>query len=104
MDKVENKLIITVVNSGFADEVVDIAREKGATGATIFNARGTGMQNKSFLGIKVEPEKAVVMIVVPVDIVEPIMNTIYEKLGVATPASGVCISLPVDAMTKLRTE
>ena len=38
------ELIVCIVNSGFAEEVMSAARECGARGGTIINARGTARQ------------------------------------------------------------
>ena len=35
-------LILTVVNRGYADEVMKAAKKAGAFGGTVLNARGTG--------------------------------------------------------------
>ena len=38
------ELIVCIVNSGFAEEVMNAARECGARGGTIVNARGTARE------------------------------------------------------------
>ena len=39
--KTENyEVIFAIVNAGFAEDVMDVARENGARGGTILNARG----------------------------------------------------------------
>ena len=42
--KKEMELIIAIVNSGFADDVMKAARAAGARGGTILNARGAGTE------------------------------------------------------------
>ena len=42
MEEQKFEVIIVLVNSGFADVVMDAAREEGARGGTIVHARGTG--------------------------------------------------------------
>ena len=58
-------LILTIVDRGFADDVMDAAKSAGARGGTILHARGTGAQEaEKFFGIVVQPEKELVMILV----------------------------------------
>ena len=38
----KERLFICIINSGYADEIMDIARNNGATGGTILDGRGTG--------------------------------------------------------------
>ena len=35
-----HEVIFAIVNSGYADDVMEIAKENGARGGTILNARG----------------------------------------------------------------
>ena len=93
------KLLLIVVNAGFAEEVIDITRRLGASGATILNARGEGSIHKTILGITVDSEKEMVVCVVDADIVAPIMDAIAAEAGIGTPAHGVCLVLPVENMT-----
>ena len=48
---IELKALYIIVNAGFASQIVDIARENGSTGATIFNARGSVANPKTIFGI-----------------------------------------------------
>lgn len=55
-------LIMTIVNRGFADQVVDAARAAGAHGGTVLYARGTGIHEiEKFFAISIQPEKEVVL-------------------------------------------
>lgn len=58
------KLITVIVNSGYADDVMDAARKAGATGGTITRARGTAPNGKEekFLNMTIVPEKDMIMI------------------------------------------
>ena len=39
-----HEVIFAIVDSGFAEEVMDLAREEGARGGTIINARGVARE------------------------------------------------------------
>lgn len=96
-----NELILTIVNRGFSEDVMDAARAKGARGGTIMHGRGTGKIDKSFFGIRIEPEKDVVWIVANKDTCADIMKSIYEKVGLGTAGSGICFCMPIDNVVGL---
>ena len=101
----ELKALYIIVNAGFASEVVEIAREAGATGATIINARGSVAKPKTILGITIDTEKEIVLSVVEKDVAVKIVEAIKEKAGVGTAAHGLCFFLPVGMSTiALRTQ
>ena len=101
MDGYGKKLVALyiVINAGFADEVMDIAREVGAKGATIIHARGEGQIHKSILGITVDSEKEILIILIEDDIADNIMDAVKEKAGLNFPSQGVCFTIPVDKTT-----
>ena len=99
MDNMRALFIIT--NAGFSDEIIGLARECGARGATVLTARGIGLNVKEIMGISVDREREIVISVVDVDTAEKIMAAVKEKAGISSTAHGVCFSLPIDNMTKM---
>ena len=90
------EVIFAIVNSGFAEDVMDVAREQGAKGGTILNARGVAREDAAaFFGITLHTEKEIVMIVVPKAIKDDVLNAIYKEMGMARKAQGIAFSLPV---------
>jgi len=105
MKEVNEHLIVTIVNEGYAEKVMTEAKKKGATGGTTLNGRG--LENEKvikFLNIKIEPEKDVVLILAPTETKTQIMNIIVENCGLKTPGAGICFSLPVDHVVGLNKE
>ena len=47
-------------------------------------------------GITVQPEKEIVMIIVPIELRNDILHTVYQKVGLKTPGQGIAFSLPVE--------
>lgn len=93
----EFELIVTIVNRGFADEVMDAAREAGATGGTVLYARGTGTREaEKFFGITIQPEKEVVLILAHKEQRNAIMKAVCRDVGLNTAGHGISFSLPVD--------
>jgi len=95
------KLLFIVINAGLSDEVMEIAREAGIHGATIWNARGESAHHRSIMGITVDTEKEMIMSVTDEETAERIMAALREKAGVATPAHSVCFVMPVDKVLGL---
>lgn len=90
-------LIITIVNSGFSDEVMDAARSAGARGGTILYARGSvGEEMKKFFGVTIDPEKEVVFILTAREKRTKMMQSIAQAAGIKTEGRGMTFSLPVE--------
>jgi len=90
-------LIITIVNRGYSDEVIDSANEAGASGGTVISARGQGHEGAiKFFGISVQDEKEIIMILSSRDKKVSIMQAISKAHGLNTNASGIVFSLPAE--------
>ena len=103
-EEIRHDLIITIVNRGFTDLVMEAARPAGAKGGTVIHARGTRAQEVArFLNITIQPEKEMVLIVVDRDHKNPVMQAIVKGAGLNTEGHGIVFSLPVsDVMGVLR--
>ena len=89
-------LIITIVNRGFTDLVMEAALPAGARGGTVLHARGAGSRDAAqFLGITIQPEKEMVLILTPHDKKVPIMQAITRGAGLNSEGKGIVFSLPV---------
>ena len=97
-----HEVIFAIVNSGFAEEAMDVAREQGARGGTILNARGVAREKEAtFFGISVHAEKEILMMVVEKDIRDKVFNALYSRMGMANKAQGIAFSLPVSDVAGL---
>ena len=95
----EYDLIMTIVNRGFADHVVDAARKAGAHGGTVFYARGTGLHEvEKFFAISIQPEKEVILNIVLHENTHDIMHSIVAAAGLKTEAKGLAFALPISDM------
>ena len=102
MDRHTHEMIAVIVNSGFADDVMAAARQAGAHGGTVLNARGTGKQEDvKFFGITIVPEKEILLIIAEKEKSAAIMDAIKALDCFATPGSGICFSSDVDNFTIL---
>ena len=97
-----HEVIFAIVNAGYAEDVMDIARELGVRGGTILNARGVVKEDAAaFFGITLHAEKEIIMMVVERDIRDRILNVIYKEMGMAKKAKGIAFSLPVSDVAGL---
>ena len=97
-----HELIVCIVNAGFSETVMDAAKEFGARGGTVIRARGTAnAEAEKLFGITVQPEKEVVMILVPTKIKNDILHALYKEVGLKTPGQGIAFSMPVDNVVGL---
>ena len=101
--KTENhEVIFAIVNAGFADEAMAVAREQGARGGTILGDRGVAReQEAAFFGITIHPEKEILMLVVEKDVRNHILNALYTQMGMDKKAQGIVFSLPVSDVAGL---
>ena len=92
-----HEVIFCIVNSGYSENAMDAAKKVGATGGTVINARGTaGKDAEKFFGITVDPEKEIVMILVPAKKKDDVLHALYNDVGLNSPGQGIAFSLPVD--------
>jgi len=96
-NKFSHDLILSIVNHGYTDELMNTARAAGARGGTVLHARGTAHEGPvKFFGISVQDEKELILILAENDKKVPIMQAISENFGLNTKAQGLIFSLPVD--------
>lgn len=97
-----HEVIFAVVNAGFAEDVMDIARDQGVRGGTILNARGVVNEDAAaFFGITLHADKEILMMVVEKEIRDKVLNAIYKEMGMAKKAKGIAFSLPVSDVAGL---
>ena len=98
----EYELVICIVNQGFSEEVMQAAKECGARGGTVINARGTAKaEAEAAFNISINPEKEIVLILSKVEIKDAILHAIYTKVGLNSPGQGIAFSTPVDEVVGL---
>jgi hypothetical protein len=99
-DKKRCDLIFCILNQGYSDEFMAVAREAGAGGGTVISARGTAHKGQvKFFGISVQDEKEIIIILTTHEKKTRIMSAVSEKYGIASDAEGIVFSVPVDNIT-----
>jgi len=102
MAEIKNDLIVSIINQGYSDEFMKIAREAGARGGTVISARGLAHEGPvKFFGVSVQDEKEIILILASRDKKAAIMQAVSRSYGITSKAGGVIFSLPADLVTSL---
>ena len=93
------KLIIIMAEDERTQDIIDAAREAGATGCTVLNqARGEGINpTKTFLGLSIDSQVDVIMMLAE----EHMSREIMEKVAISgefdeTPGTGIAFQIDVE--------
>ncbi|SFJ25528.1 nitrogen regulatory protein P-II family [Halobacillus dabanensis] len=90
-------LIVTIVNKGDAEKVVDASKDAGAEGGTIITGRGTGIHEKAKLfNILIEPEKEVVLTLIIKEKSAEVLRAIEHGARLDEPGRGIAFVVDVE--------
>lgn len=91
------ELIQVICNSGYAEDVMDVARKAGAGGGTIIDGRGTSKPDDlKFFGASLVPEKEVLLILVEREHAQRILEAVTAIPFLQEEGTGIAFSIPVD--------
>ena len=94
--------VFCIVNAGYSELVMDAAKEVGARGGTVIHARGTANKEaEQYFKSTIQPDKEIVMILVPQDIKDKVLHAIYQSAGLKSEGQGIAFSLAVDHVVGL---
>jgi len=97
-----HEVIFAIVNSGFAEDAMEVARKQGVRGGTILNARGVaGEKEAAFFGITLHSDKEILMMVVEKSIRDQVLTALYKAMGMGRAAQGIAFALPVSDVAGL---
>lgn len=90
-------LIVAAVAEGYVDDAMEAARRAGAAGGTILRARSINNEKvEQFVGISINEECELLLIVAQRDEKISIMNALSESVGLKSDAGGILFSVPID--------
>jgi hypothetical protein len=99
----EHDCILVIVNRGFAEKVVDVARQSGAKGATIMRGRGTDENQKVMLpiiNIELQPEKEIVWFITTTEVSAPIADSLLNDQQLEKDGEIAVFISPTEAMVR----
>ena len=92
-------MVVTVVNDGYSEEVMNAARSAGAGGGTVLHTRSIGNEKiMSLLGFSVQDKKEVVFILTKQKKKADLMEAISKNCGVGSEANGIVLSMPLESV------
>ena len=90
------KKLTVIVDRGMSGDVMDIALKAGVRGGTILHGRGAGADIVTNLfGIEIEPEKELVIILMPNDLVEKVVPALTKGLQLDESGKGILFVEPI---------
>ena len=102
MERTENSLIVVACNRGCTDDVMVTAKKAGARGGTVIKARLAGLEEmEKAYDLNLQEEKEIVLIVVPTELRNPLMDALNAEHGLRTPSQSVLCSLPIEQIVRL---
>lgn len=88
---------MAVVKPHITDQLVDVMKEEGATGATIIPARGTGVhEGKSFFGLSIEDQTDIVLFLVEEHVVMKLLQVIQDRCSFDKAGTGIAFVIPIE--------
>ncbi|MDR1129230.1 MAG: hypothetical protein LBL20_07955 [Treponema sp.] len=103
--EIKNDLVVSIINQGYSEEFMAVAREAGATGGTVISARGLSHEGPiKFFGVSVQDEREILIILTKREQKAAIMQAVSQNYGITTEAGGIIFSLPVDRIMGLNFE
>jgi len=96
----EFKLLFIIVKKDLSRRVIKAVKKGGAEGGTIISGRGSGIHEKAKLfSFTIEPEKDIVLTLVPADRTEKVLDAIVTATKLNEPGHGIAFVLDVEKTT-----
>ena len=96
----KHDLIVTIVNKGDSETVLEASKKAGARGGTLLFGRGTGIHEQAKLfGITIEPEKDIILTLIERDKTLRVLDAIVKEVDLDKPGKGIAFILKVDKVT-----
>lgn len=90
------KKLTVIVDRGVSNDVMDIALKAGVRGGTILHGRGSGAESVTNLfGVEIEPEKELVVILLPDDLVDKVVQALTKDLRLHETGKGILFVEPI---------
>ena len=90
-------LLVSIVRKGWGSTVLEASVKAGARGGTVLFGRGAGInEQEKIFGVSIEPEKEVVLTLVPHALVEAVLDEIVRAAELNQTGRGIAFVLPVE--------
>ncbi len=93
----KTSVIVSIVRKGWGSTVLEASVGAGARGGTVLFGRGAGInEQEKIFGMSIEPEKEIVLTVVPSDRADAILDAIVGAAELNATGRGIAFVLPVE--------
>lgn len=90
-------VLVAILADDLEDKAIDVAKESGAGGVTILDARGIGAnEKKTFFGLTYEGSQSVLIFVLEKKLSLAVMKNITRELELKTNSRGVLFTIPLE--------
>ena len=97
-----HRLVVAIVNKGYAEDAMAAARKAGAGGGTVLSARGTAKpDDATFFGVPIVPEKDTLLVLVPEERADAVFEAIRDLPCLQDKGSGIAFCAPVGRFAPL---
>lgn len=95
--KINASVIVSIVRKGWGSSVLQASVKAGARGGTVLLGRGVGVhEQEKIFGMSIEPEKEILLTLVPTEEVDAILAEIVRAADLDAPGHGMAFVLPVN--------
>ncbi len=92
----------TIVDKGLASDVLDVCNRDSFLGGTILPAHGSARESVKIFNFAIEPEKELVLMLIPVNKANDMKNRLVEKLNLKDKNSGIFFTFAIDQVRGLK--
>jgi nitrogen regulatory protein P-II 1 len=91
------RLIVSIVRKGWGDTILEATMSAGAHGGTVLFGRGIGRnEQQRVFGIQIEPEKEIVLTIVPDGLKDKMLQEIVRAADLTKPGHGLAFVVNVE--------
>ncbi len=97
-------VLVAILADDLEEKALDVAREAGAAGVTILDARGIGAQEKrTFFGLTYEGSQSVLVFVLEKKLSLTVLKRLTAELDLKNDSRGVVFTLPLEHIAGIDT-
>jgi nitrogen regulatory protein PII len=96
--------LIAIIAEDLEEKAIDVAKQAGAGGMTILNARGIGAaEKKTFFGLTYQGTQTVILCVLERKLALIVMKALTEELELKRHSKGVVFTVPLEHIAGIDT-
>jgi len=97
-------VLVAVLAEDLEEKAIDVAKQAGAGGVTILDARGIGAEEKkTFFGLTYEGSQSVLLLVLEKKLSLTVMKALTRELDLANHSKGVVFTIPLEHIAGIDT-